>query len=157
MKSSCLPYDHKLAAGVPKRSKDGPKWVDLRPPAQTIHVQEEPPKTKFIIRLSETLSSDERNMNIYSRPSVGPLTSRRASCEVPPTQAFVVNPFLPKQPFGTNVPKNFPVHTLCLCKTPVTDEEKLRKKTNDKFRCLAKLNEAIDAKKIFDFVLNFGN
>ncbi|KAL0206298.1 hypothetical protein P9112_001605 [Eukaryota sp. TZLM1-RC] len=156
IKSSCLPYDHKLT-GVTRGSKDAPNWVDLRPPAQTIPVQEEPPKTKFIIKLSETLPSEERNMNIYSTISVGFLAFRRASCEVTPTQASVDNPSIPTQPLGTNVPRDSFVDTLGLYKTPVTDEEKLRKRIDDKLRCLVKLNEAFDAKKIFDFVLNFGN
>ncbi|KAL0207220.1 hypothetical protein P9112_011848 [Eukaryota sp. TZLM1-RC] len=120
-------------------------------PAQTIPVQEEPPKTKFIIKLSETLPSEERNMNIYSTPSVGALASRRASCEVTPTQASVVNPSIPTQPLGTNVPRNFLLHTLGLYRTPVTDEEKLRKRIDGKLRCLVKLNEAFGAKRCSTF------
>ncbi|KAL0222783.1 hypothetical protein P9112_002173 [Eukaryota sp. TZLM1-RC] len=84
IKSSCLPYDHKFAE-VPRGSKVVPDWVDLRPPAQTVPVQEEPPKTRFIIKLGETLPSEERNMNLFSTPSVGPLASRRASCEATPS------------------------------------------------------------------------
>ncbi|KAL0208229.1 hypothetical protein P9112_010816 [Eukaryota sp. TZLM1-RC] len=156
IKSSCLPYDHKLA-GVPRGSKDAPDWVDLRPPAQTVPVQEEPPKTRFIIKLGETLPSEERNMNLFGTPSVGPLASRRASCEATPTQASVIKSSIPTQPLGTNAPRDSLVDTLGLYRTPVTDEEKLRKRIDDKLRCLVKLNEAFDAKKIFDFVLNFGN
>ncbi|KAL0222809.1 hypothetical protein P9112_002199 [Eukaryota sp. TZLM1-RC] len=131
--------------------------MDLRPLAQTVPVQEEHPKTRFIIKLGETLPSEERNKNIFSTPSVGPLASRRASCEATPTQAFIIKPSIPTQPIETNAPKDFLVDTLGIYRTPVTSEEKLRKRIDDKLRCLVKLNEAFDAKKIFDFVLNFGN
>ncbi|KAL0220065.1 hypothetical protein P9112_005718 [Eukaryota sp. TZLM1-RC] len=96
-------------------------------------------------------------MNLFSTPFVGPLASRRAPCEATPTQASIIKPSIPTQPLGTNAPRDSLVDTLGLYRTPVTDEEKLRKRIDDKLRCLVKLNEAVDAKKIFDFVLNFGN
>ncbi|KAL0214301.1 hypothetical protein P9112_006485 [Eukaryota sp. TZLM1-RC] len=96
-------------------------------------------------------------MNIFSTPSVGPLASRRASCEAIPTQASVVNPSIPTQPLEANAPRDSLVDTFGLYRTPITNEEKLRKKIDDKLSCLVKLNEVFDVKKIFDLVLNFGN
>ncbi|KAL0209917.1 hypothetical protein P9112_010001 [Eukaryota sp. TZLM1-RC] len=83
-------------------------------------------------------------MNIFSTPSVGPLASRRASCEATPKQTSVVNPTIPTKPLGTNVPRDSLVDTLGLYRTPVTDEEKLRKRIDDKLKCLVKLNEAFE-------------
>ncbi|KAL0213978.1 hypothetical protein P9112_006162 [Eukaryota sp. TZLM1-RC] len=85
------------------------------------------------------------------------MSSRRASCQASPTQTSLGNSAIPTPPLETNVPRDSLVDTLGLYRTTVTDQKKLRKRIDGKLRCLVKLNEAFDAKKTFNFVLNFGN
>ncbi|KAL0219592.1 hypothetical protein P9112_005245 [Eukaryota sp. TZLM1-RC] len=158
VKSSCLPYKHHVD-GVPQNSKDAPDWATFEPDTQKLPEQDDPPKYRQILDLSEMLPSEEANQLLFSTPSVAPYLGRRRSSAQASGQSTPVLPTIPlvaSSP-STNIPRDLLVLSSGVYTKPFTNEEKLIKKIEERKRQLKKLDDGFDSKKIFDFVVNFAN
>ncbi|KAL0211237.1 hypothetical protein P9112_009535 [Eukaryota sp. TZLM1-RC] len=151
VKSSCLPYKHHVD-GVPQGSKDAPDWATFKPDNQKLPEQDDQPKHRQILDLSEMLPSEEANQLLFSTPSVAPYLGRRLSSAQASGQSTPVPPTIPlvaSSP-STNIPRDPLVLSSGVYIKPFTDEEKLIKKIEERKRQLKKLDDGFDSKKIFE-------
>ncbi|KAL0205326.1 hypothetical protein P9112_000633 [Eukaryota sp. TZLM1-RC] len=105
VKSSCLPYKHDVD-GIPQGSKNAPDWGTFKPDTQKLPEQDDPPKHRQILDLSEMLPSEEANQLLFSTPSVAPYLRRRRSSAQASGQSSPVPPTIPlvaSSP-STNIP-----------------------------------------------------
>ncbi|KAL0219605.1 hypothetical protein P9112_005258 [Eukaryota sp. TZLM1-RC] len=145
VKSSCLPYKHHVN-GVPQNSKDAPDWAIFEPDTQKLPEQDDPPKYRQIINLSEMLPSEEANQLLFSTPSVAPYLGRRQSSAQASGHSTPVPPTIPlvaSSP-STNIPRDPLVLSSGVYTKPFTDEEKLIKKIDEKKRQLKKLDDGFE-------------
>ncbi|KAL0226195.1 hypothetical protein P9112_013519 [Eukaryota sp. TZLM1-RC] len=94
--------------GVPQGSKDAPDWATFKPDSQKLPEQDDIPKHRQILDLSEMLPSEEANQLLFSTPSVAPYLGRRRPSAQASGQSTLFPPTIPlvaSSP-STNIPRD---------------------------------------------------